>query len=67
MGLSILDHRARSSPGFGKSRVRIRITAMVESIFTNSSHKKFDEDCSQQEKDFEPLLGTFVENDNCHT
>ncbi|PQO31763.1 hypothetical protein C5Y97_20345 [Blastopirellula marina] len=68
MGLSILDHLPTFVSDQECKRARIRIAAMVERSWTKSSvNGEFEKDRSQQETDFEPLLGYFVENDNCHT
>ncbi|PQO32138.1 hypothetical protein DTL21_18050 [Bremerella cremea] len=67
MGLSILDHLLTFVSDRECKRDRIRIAAMVEASCSTLENEEFGKDCSQQETDFEPLLGYFVENDNCHT
>lgn len=66
MGLSILDHLPTPNSGWGPGVLeygsRQWSKASSASLFGG-----LYEDCSHQETDFEPLLGIFVENDNCHT
>jgi len=66
MGLSILDHLLTLIAACGASVIEYGSRRWSEGTFDKPFQGLY-EDCSLQETDFEPLLGTFVENDNCHT